>query len=114
MLCTIANVFVGIGIWVMITVQSTCRIIESCELISLLILLWSLGTVFGSRQHLKVIVRMLDPIFKLSVISFLSFRSGLLGLFPLIIYVIYALGLGWIQGLVLMAREIAGLRRSNG
>lgn len=107
---TITKVFVGIGVWIMIIVQFSDQRIENRELLSLLVLLWSLGTVFGFLHHLRVIVRMLDPSLKLSVISFLSFRSGLLGSFPLIIYIVYAMALGWIHGLMLMVKEIAGFR----
>ena len=105
--------FVGIGMWIMIIVQFTGRGIENRELISLLLLFWSLGTVFGFFYHMSAIVRILDPILKLSAISFLSFRSGFLGVFPLIIYILYVLALGWIYGLILMVREIVGLRNLN-
>lgn len=110
---TIAKVFVGIGICIMIITQFIGSYTENRELTALLVLLWSMGTVFGFLHHLKVIVRMLDPSLKLSVISFLSFRSGFLGAFPLIIYIIYALAIGWIYGLILMVREISGHRGLN-
>ena len=109
MVRTIAKVFVGIGICIMIMTQFIGHYTENSELAALIVLLWSMGTVFGFSHHLKVIVRMLDPSLKLSVISFLSFRSGFLGSLPLFIYIIYALTLGWIYGLMLMAREIARL-----
>lgn len=113
MMRTITKALVGIGMWIMIIVQFSGQRIENRELISLLVLLWSLGTVFGFLHHMRVILRMLDPSLKLSVISFLSFRSGFLGSFPLIIYIVYALTLGWIHGLMLMVREIAGIRNPN-
>lgn len=110
MMRTISKALIGVGLGIMINMQLSGQRIENRELISLLILLWSLGMVFGFVHHISVIVRMLNPSLKLSVISFLSFKSGFLGLFPLVIYIIYALVLGWIHGLMLMAREIAGLR----
>lgn len=113
MIRIIAKIFVGIGIWIMIIVQFARQNMVNRELIYALSLLWSLGTVFGFLYHIRVIVRMLDPSLKLSVISFLSFRSGVLGSLPLFIYIIYALVLGWIHGLILMAREIGELRESN-
>ena len=75
--------FVGIGIWIMIIAQFAGRSIENQGLISLLLLFWSLGTVFGFLYHIRAIVRILDPSLKISAISFLSFRSGFLGIFPL-------------------------------
>ena len=109
MIRIIAKMLVGIGIWIMMIVQFEIRSVVNWEMIYVLVLLWSLGTVFGFLYHIRVIVRMLDPSLKLSVISFLSFRSGLLGSLPLFIYIMYALVLGWIHGLILMVREIAGL-----
>ena len=105
--------FVGIGIWIMIIAQFAGRSIENQGLISLLLLFWSLGTVFGFLYHIRAIVRILDPSLKISAISFLSFRSGFLGIFPLIIYILYALALGWIHGLILMIREIVGSGNPN-
>ena len=114
MIRTIIKAFVGVGLWIMVMVQYSNQRIENRELVSLLILLWSLGTVYGFLHHMKVIVRLLDPSLKLSVISFLSFRSGFLGSLPLLFYIVYALTLGWIHGIALMVREFAEIRGLHG
>lgn len=110
---TILKGIIGVGIWLVLALHLKDLVNGNRELLSLLILIWSLGTVFGFLHHMRVILRMLDPSLKLSVISFLTFRSGILGSFPLILYLVYIPVLGWLHGIALMVREIAGLRSSD-
>lgn len=110
---TILKGIIGVGIWLVLASQLKDLANGNRELLSLFILIWSMGTVFGFSHHMRVILRILDPSLKLSVISFLSFRNGFFGVFPLIIYMLYMIAFGWIHGLTLMVREIARSRNHS-
>lgn len=113
MMRTVIKGLIGVAIWVVLASQLKATVNGNRELLSLFALPWSLGTVYGFTHHMRVFLRILDPSLKLSVISFLSFRSGFLGSIPLILYMVYIPFFGWIHGIVLMVREIAGLRNLN-
>lgn len=72
----------------------------------ILIYLWSLGSTFSFKHHIDIVLKMLEPGLKLSVISFLTFRNGFMGSVPILVYVTYCLLLGWIHGLLLFIKEI--------
>ena len=74
--------------------------------------LWGVGSSFAFKHHINKLLKMLNPGLKLSVISFLTFRNGFLGSFPVIAYLVYAISLGWVQGIVIMVTEIIELRNS--
>lgn len=112
MMRTLVKAIIGLGIWFIIVSQYDGNVDASQEAVSLIILFWSIGTVFGFPYHIRMILRMLDPSLKLSVISFLTFRNGFMGSFPVIAYLVYAFSLGWIQGIVIMVTEIIELRNS--
>lgn len=112
MMRTLVKAIIALGIWVIIVSQYAGNVDTNQETASLIILLWSIGTVFGFSHHIRMILRMLDPSLKLSVISFLTFRNGFMGSFPVIAYLVYAISLGWIQGIVIMVTEIIELKNA--
>ena len=68
--------------------------------------LWGIGSIYAFDFHVTILLRMLNPGLKLSVISFLTFRNGFMGAVPILIYIIYCLMLGWIYGLVRLIVDV--------
>jgi len=67
---------------------------------------WSIGIVYSSRHYLRKLNSLLNPALKISIISWLSIKTGSLGMLMIIIYVMYILTLGWIYGWYLLIRDI--------
>ena len=91
---TIIGVMIGIILVLLIADQHS---ITSTE--SIIILMWCVGTANAFRYHISLLARLLNPGLKLSIISYLSFGSGILGFIPIAAFLIYIITLGWIYGL---------------
>lgn len=112
MMRLLEKVIIGFGIWAIIVTQHAGKVDAIQGTASIIILLWSIGTVFGFPHHIRTILRMLDPSMKLSIISFLTFKNGFMGSLPLMAYLVYAISFGWIHGIVIMVSEIINLKNS--
>lgn len=74
-----------------------------------LVFLWCVGTSGGFPTHIRTLYRLIDPSLSVSVISFLTFGSGLLGFMIIVLYVAYCLAFGWIYGLGRLLADIVWL-----
>lgn len=72
---------------------------------------WCIGIANSFSHYTRKIGQLLNPALKLSMISWLSTKSGFLGLFVLLFYLTYILILGWIYGWYLLVRDIISLFR---
>lgn len=73
---------------------------------ALYLLAWSIGITYSSGYYLRKLNHLLDPALKISIISWLSIKTGSLGMLVIIIYVMYILIFGWLYGWYLLVRDI--------
>ena len=72
----------------------------------LVFIIWGVGFVYAYDHHLNTLLRLLDPGLKLSIISFLTFKSGFMGTLPILLYIAYSLAFGWVYGLIVLMIDI--------
>lgn len=76
------------------------------SLLYILIFAWSIGISNSFGFYLKRIDRLLNPALKLSLISWLTTRSGFLGFFVVLVYILYIITVGWLYGWFLLIRDL--------
>ena len=102
----IIRILIGLAVGAVLTAiagNGQTMQVESMVVLSL----WGIGSVYAFDFHVSILLRMLNPGLKLSVISFLTFRNGFMGSVPILIYIIYCLMLGWLYGLVRLIVDVA-------
>ena len=78
-----------------------------------LTIFWGLGMSFAFKTHLRWLGSALRSATQLSVISFLSFGTGLLGFLLLIVVLIFNITLGWLYGIFIFVRDLITLCRGG-
>ena len=74
-----------------------------------LFLLWGVGIVYGFRIFLRWLGTAMQSAMQLSIISALSFGTGIIGLIVLIFVAVAILAFGWIYGIYLLIRDIIAI-----
>lgn len=75
----------------------------------ILLVLWGIGIVYGFRHYLSWMGKTLNSSMQLSVISWMSFGSGLLGFILLVLVLTFILVFGWMYGIYLLIKDIIAL-----
>jgi len=72
----------------------------------LLCIIWSIGTVYSIKLLVHSLLTILNSSMQLSIISALSFGSGIIGLILLIIGLGIIISFGWIYGLYILVKDL--------
>ncbi len=85
-----------------------CSVYASAPSAALLILmlLWGIGIVQAFPSQIRMMKGLLTSALQLSVISWLSFGTGILGFLLLLIVVIFNLTIGWVYGIYLFIVDL--------
>lgn len=100
------GVMFGIAILQMVPVAIGTQYSSISFTAVLCLISWSIGIVYSSGYYLRKLNSLLNPALKISIISWLSIKTGSLGMLMIIIYVMYILTLGWLYGWYLLICDI--------
>ena len=76
-----------------------------------LCVLWGIGTIYGIRALMKVLMNILNSSMQLSVISALSLGTGIIGLIILIVGLFGIISIGWLYGIYLLIIDCVKSRK---
>ena len=100
----VAGVFLGILL---------CGYAQSETVISFatigLFILWGIGMAYGARVFLGWLGAAMQSAMQLSIISALSFGTGVIGFIVLIFSASVILAFGWLYGIYLLIRDIIAI-----